>query len=99
MPKEKLHNHNKRNDIPPSSRPSPNMANGGDENENIPALKPGEKTFDVVGLKKMKVSELHEIARKFEVGPTTGMKKQDVIFKILQAQAERSGQMFGEGVL
>ncbi len=69
------------------------------QDNQIPAAKPGEKTFDVVSLKRMKISELHELARKFNVGPTVGVKKQDVIFKILQAQAERSGLMFGEGVL
>ena len=47
----------------------------------------------------MKVSELHLLAEKLKMGQTAGMKKQDLIFKILQAQAERSGLMFGEGVL
>ncbi len=61
--------------------------------------KPGEKSFDVASLKKMKVSELHDLATKLKIGTTTGVKKQDLIFKILQAQAEQSGLMFGEGVL
>ena len=47
----------------------------------------------------MKISELHQLAHKFSISPTTGVKKQDLIFKILQAQAEKSGLMFGEGVL
>ena len=47
----------------------------------------------------MKISELHQLGKKFNVGSTTGVKKQDLIFKILQAQAEKSGLMFGEGVL
>ncbi len=72
--------------------------NSDDESQYQPA-KPGEKLFDVVGLKKMKVNELHELSKQLNVGVTTGIKKQDLIFKILQAQAERSGLMFGEGVL
>lgn len=61
--------------------------------------KPGEKQFDAVELKKMKVNDLHDVAKKFNVGSTVGIKKQDLIFKILQAQAESSGLMYGEGVL
>ena len=55
--------------------------------------------LDVAALKKKKVSDLHEIAKKFKLVDATGLNKQDLIFKILQAQAEQSGLMFGEGVL
>src|SRR5262245_36793312 len=100
MPKEKV-NPARKAEHAQHSRPVPQPpANGnGDENVEIPQPKPGEKTFDIAGLKKMKVNELHELARKFTIGPTAGIKKQDLIFKILQAQAERSGLMYGEGVL
>ncbi len=83
--------------------PPPNMrngyGNGSDEAEVQVQVKPGEKLFDVVSLKRMKVNELHELSKKFNIGSVTGIRKQDLIFKILQAQAERSGLMFGEGVL
>ncbi len=106
MPKERM-NPTRKPEPPMQNRPanpvinSVNSMNGDDAaaEANIPALKPGEKVFDVVGLKKMKVSELHELSRKFNIGQTAGIKKQDLIFKILQGQAERSGLMFGEGVL
>ncbi|MCB9799811.1 MAG: transcription termination factor Rho [Candidatus Omnitrophica bacterium] len=55
--------------------------------------------LDVAELKKMKVSELHDVAQNLNIGPTIGIKKQDLIFKILEGQAKRSGVMFGEGVL
>ncbi len=84
---------------PAPSQPPQQPMNGDDAGDVQVQLKPGEKLFDVVGLKRMKVSELHELSRKFNIGSTAGIKKQDVIFKILQAQAERSGLMFGEGVL
>ena len=58
-----------------------------------------EKGLDVASLKKMKINELHALGRKFNVESTTGMKKQDLIFKILEAQARESGLMYGEGVL
>lgn len=58
----------------------------------------GEKV-DVASLKELKASELHKVAKKFKIDSTTGIKKQDLIFKILEAQAQSSGLMFGEGVL
>ncbi|MSR77088.1 MAG: transcription termination factor Rho [Candidatus Omnitrophica bacterium] len=67
-----------------------------------PAAKSGHKPLDAISLKKLKINELHDMSRKFNIGPTTGIKKQDLIFKILQAQAASSDQsdvMFGEGVL
>lgn len=59
----------------------------------------GEKGLDVASLKKMKINELHALGRRLNVESTTGMKKQDLIFKILEAQAKESGLMYGEGVL
>ncbi len=101
MPKEKV-NPAKKEAAPSSFRPSGSNYNQNQNDEpeaNIPAPKPGEKVFDVVSLKKMKVNDLHDLSRKLDIGPTAGIKKQDLIFKILQAQAERSGLMYGEGVL
>lgn len=50
-------------------------------------------------LKEKKISELARIARGFNVDGTSGLRKQDLIFSILQAQAEQSGYIYGEGVL
>ena len=47
----------------------------------------------------MKMSELNKIARDLKVNGISGLKKQDVIFRILQAKAEKEGLMFGNGVL
>jgi len=55
--------------------------------------------INIATLKAMKVSELNKISKKLEVNGVSGLKKQDLIFKILQAQAEKKGLMFGEGVL
>ena len=78
-----------------------------DMNRNRPPMpssnpRPGHKPMDAISLKKLKINELHDLGKKFNIGPTTGIKKQDLIFKILQAQAATSDQsdvMFGEGVL
>ena len=55
--------------------------------------------IDIGTLKRMKISELSKMSRDFKVNGVSGLKKQDLIFKILQAQAEKEGFMFGDGVL
>ncbi|PIU39819.1 MAG: transcription termination factor Rho, partial [Candidatus Omnitrophica bacterium CG07_land_8_20_14_0_80_50_8] len=47
----------------------------------------------------MKMLDLNELAHKLNVNGVSGLKKQDLIFKILQAQPEKDGVMTGEGVL
>ena len=54
---------------------------------------------NIVNLKEMKISELNKLAKELNVNGLSGIRKQDLIFKILQAQAEKDGLMFGEGVL
>ncbi len=55
--------------------------------------------LDIKSLKENKISELNKLAKEFNVNGASGLKKQDLIFKILQAQAEKDGLMFGEGIL
>ena len=55
--------------------------------------------MDIETLKDMKVSELNKLAKDFSINGISGLRKQELIFKILQAQAEKKGLMFGEGVL
>ncbi|MCX8117812.1 MAG: transcription termination factor Rho [Desulfobacterota bacterium] len=55
--------------------------------------------MDIKELKKMKINELTKIARELNVEGASGMRKQDLIFAILQAQTEKNGLIFGEGVL
>lgn len=55
--------------------------------------------LEIKHLKEMKITELNKLARDMNVNGVSGVRKQDLIFKILQAQAEKEGLMFGEGVL
>jgi len=55
--------------------------------------------LDITKLKDLKMSELNKLAKDMNVEGLSGIKKQDLIFKILQKQAEREGMMFGEGTL
>ena len=50
-------------------------------------------------LKNRKINELIKIAKDLVVEGATGMRKQELIFAILQAQAVKSGLIYGEGVL
>ncbi len=45
------------------------------------------------------MEELHEIARGFELQGYSRMKRPDLISRLLQAQTERDGNIFGDGVL
>jgi len=58
-----------------------------------------EKELDIVQLKSMKIAELTELAKKLKIEDISGMKKHDLIFKILQAKIEKNGLAYGEGVL
>jgi transcription termination factor Rho len=55
--------------------------------------------MNIKDLKKKKVSELNKIAKELNIEGASGMRKQDLIFAILQAQTEKNGLIFGEGVL
>lgn len=55
--------------------------------------------IDIGVLKEMKISELNKIAKDLDINGMSGLKKQEMIFKILQAKAEKEGLMFGGGVL
>jgi transcription termination factor Rho len=55
--------------------------------------------MNIKDLKKLKINELYKIAKEFNVEGASGMRKQELIFAILQAQTEKNGLIFGEGVL
>ena len=53
----------------------------------------------IAELKEKNITELTRIARSLEIPGASGLRKQDLIFKILQAQSEKEGHIFAEGVL
>jgi transcription termination factor Rho len=57
------------------------------------------KALNIAELKEMNISTLAKVAKDLNVPGATGMRKQELIFKILQAQTEQSGLIFSEGVL
>jgi len=55
--------------------------------------------LNITELKKFTIPKLQKTARGLKVNGVGGLKKQELIFKILQAQTEKNGLLFGEGLL
>lgn len=55
--------------------------------------------MDAAELKRMKMAELTNLAKDLKVNGVSGLKKQDLIFRMLQSQTKQEGVMSGGGVL
>jgi transcription termination factor Rho len=70
---------------------------GEDINEKYERIKKSE--LHISELQKLTNAQLHKIAKKENVTDYTGLKKQDLIFRILKNRVNQDGLMYGEGVL
>ena len=72
-----------------------------DEKVLKPAPKRSESSdeMDITKLKNMSMTELNKVGKSAGLEGASGFRKQDLIFKILQAKAESQGLMFGSGTL
>ena len=59
-----------------------------------PPAPPAQQRLNITDLKDMSIQKLTQIAKDLAVGGATGMRKQELIFQILQAQTEQSGFIF-----
>ncbi len=66
------------------------------QSEIMEKLKSG---LNLVELKSKNIKELLTIAREFNIEGASSMRKQELIFSLLEAQAQRNGLIYGEGVL
>ncbi len=55
--------------------------------------------LDIEGLKKMKAAELNKIAQEMKLSAVSGLKKSELIFRILEEQTAQEGLLFSKGVL
>lgn len=55
--------------------------------------------MEISELQNKNISQLTKLAKELNINGVSGLKKQNLIFKLLQAQAEKQGNLFGEGVL
>jgi transcription termination factor Rho len=60
---------------------------------------PPQVNMTITELKEKNITELSRIARGLEISGASGLRKQDLIFRILQTQSEKEGHIFAEGVL
>jgi transcription termination factor Rho len=59
----------------------------------------GQQSMDLVQLKEQNIKGLIQMAKEYGVEGFSTMRKQELIFALLQAQAEQDGLIYGEGVL
>ncbi len=55
--------------------------------------------MNIAELKEKKISELAKMAKELKIEGAAGMRKQELIFALLQTQIEKNGLIFGEGTL
>lgn len=55
--------------------------------------------LQIADLEEMKLTELYKLAKQYQIPYYGQLKKKELIFAILRAQAEQSGLMFMQGVL
>ncbi len=82
----------KRRKGPAPKKPAPKAGSNGNGNGN------GSK-INLTELKRKSMQELLDLALEFQVENPSGLRKQELIFGILQQCASQNGQIFGEGVL
>jgi transcription termination factor Rho len=62
-------------------------------------LLPVEKIMDIAELKTKTISELLKVAHDLKLSGVSALRKQELIFRILEAQTEKNGYIFAAGVL
>src|SRR6202166_2503501 len=82
----------------PQQTPGPAVDSPPRETPAAPPPRRGGEGLNITVLKDMNIQKLTQIAKDLAVAGATGMRKQELIFQILQAQTEQSGFIFSEGV-
>jgi transcription termination factor Rho len=83
---------------PPAAEP-PAPAGSPSPAATAPAAAPERNRLDLAALKEMGITKLSQVAKSLEIPGAATMKKQELVFQILRAQAEKEGLIFSEGVL
>src|SRR3989338_2278442 len=86
----------------PSSNPTPereemNTPRSHDPRPSAPANRGSELSLNE--LKEMRITELAQLAKKFNLEGAASMRKSELIFSVLKAHTENGGVVFAEGVL
>jgi len=87
-------------EVPPPEAAPPPAAPASQPGEVPPSTTPSERgRLDLAALKEMGITKLAQVAKSLEIPGAATMKKQELVFQILRAQAEKEGLIFSEGVL
>src|SRR5437016_1464073 len=75
-----------------------------EETDDAPPSKSGGDNRGVImmnlrDLKEKKIADLIDLAKEFNVEGAAGMRRQELIFSLLNAQSDKNGMIFGEGIL
>ncbi len=105
MPRTSLSSSRTRHADSETPASHPNSAEQNDELEGV--YDPADSRYEdakrgeihIAALQRMTMKELIELARAENVSEYTGLKKQDLIFRILKERTKMNGLMFGEGTL
>ncbi len=73
------------------SKPAPKSAPSSPAKEEV--------KIDIADLQAMSIAELHEIAKDLNMANYKGVRKHDLIFRILEAKAQANGLIFAKGIL
>ncbi len=90
---------------PPSAPVEPTEEDNRDENQRISDRRAGYQrdriatSINIAKLQAMNMTELNNMAKEYGVENFGTMRKHEVIFHILQKNAERAGVLFSEGVI
>jgi transcription termination factor Rho len=88
---------------PPPDKPQPEKGQPekGQPEKAQPDKPPGQpaQSISLSAMKEMSITALTKIGKELEIAGATGMRKQELIFEILRVRAEKSGNIFSEGVL
>ena len=66
------------------------------DHKKNPPMETTQVLMTISELKEKSIAELGKLARALEIPGTSALRKQDLIFKILQAQSEKEGHIFAE---
>src|SRR3989339_1678107 len=93
-----------RKPVPDTVIPGDTRRNVNMENNSTPAVVSPSPTsttpnLDVTALSKLTIAELNKVAEKFKMEGASGLRKQELIGKILEAQAKEKGSISGSGTL
>ncbi len=87
-----------REDVEAEGEPSPRPRIGVSKKPNGKNGLP-ESYMDLRYLKSLSISDLNKLADELRIDGYANLRRQDLIFKILQANSQREGALYGEGVL